>query len=126
MDSKQLDEAARERAYLALTNSEHVRYAVSIIDHNEIDRINILQATLLGMRNATNDLVNEISAPACKSQKKARKKSHTDHESERNSHQMETISSGKMIALIDGNRVPDNMPIQAKYVIKVCIISFTL
>eukprot|EP01062_Namystynia_karyoxenos_P051763 TRINITY_DN40826_c0_g1_i1.p1 TRINITY_DN40826_c0_g1~~TRINITY_DN40826_c0_g1_i1.p1 ORF type:complete len:277 (+),score=31.45 TRINITY_DN40826_c0_g1_i1:80-910(+) len=49
-DSKLMREAQRNRVYDAITRSPGVRWAVAVIDAAEIDRINILQAALLGMR----------------------------------------------------------------------------
>lgn len=54
-DSKKLDAATRSR--LALQIRAHALYfAVASADHHEIDRINILQATLLAMRRALQGL----------------------------------------------------------------------
>ena len=59
-DSKLLTEEKREELYEILINSgKYVKYGISIIDNNEIDRINILAATMLGMTNAVNDLFNK-------------------------------------------------------------------
>ena len=51
-DSKQLSEKAREELFELLTASEDIIYAFAEVDNNEIDRINILQATHLAMRTA--------------------------------------------------------------------------
>ena len=54
-DSKKLDAATRRR--LALEIRAHALcFAVASADHTEIDRINILQATLLAMRRALQGL----------------------------------------------------------------------
>lgn len=55
-DSKQLSESAREELFEMLTTSENVIYAFCEVDNNEIDRINILQATHLAMRTAVDKL----------------------------------------------------------------------
>ena len=90
-DSKVLTEEKREELYEILVNAgKYVKYGVSIIDNNEIDRINILEATMMGMRNAVLDLLkrnNDVNKDQC-------------------------------FGLIDGNRIPQLMPIQSKYVIK--------
>jgi len=49
-DSKKLDEPTRERLYLALCGE--ARFAVGLATVEEIDRLNILQATLLAMQRA--------------------------------------------------------------------------
>lgn len=55
-DSKQLNEKTREELFELLTSSENILYAVAEVDNNEIDRINILQATHLAMRTAVSKL----------------------------------------------------------------------
>jgi len=55
-DSKQLSEKKREEFFEILTKVEGVEYAISIIGHEEIDEINILQATLKGMKMAVEAL----------------------------------------------------------------------
>lgn len=54
-DSKQLNAEARERLYEEILRLE-IPCAVGIIDHKIIDRINILQASLLAMRKAISEL----------------------------------------------------------------------
>ena len=54
-DSKQLSEKQREFFYADIIN-EAQAWAVDIIDASEIDRINILQASLVAMQNAVNKL----------------------------------------------------------------------
>lgn len=51
-DSKQLSEAKRERLYEEITNDPRIRWHCVSIEVEEIDRINILQATWQGMRRA--------------------------------------------------------------------------
>ena len=93
MDSKALTkESDREIVYEHLINTPGVEYDVSIIDHQKIDEINILQATMLAMKKSTEGLLNKL--------------------------QKNKINSKKFIALIDGNRVPEQMPIESKFVIK--------
>ena len=55
-DSKQLTEKSREELFELLTNSPDVIYAFAEVDNDEIDRINILQATHLAMRTAVDKL----------------------------------------------------------------------
>lgn len=69
-DSKQLSENVRERLYEALL-SRSVCLSTGIVWHDEIDRVNILQATLAAMRIAVEGLdavpalvlVDGIAAP---------------------------------------------------------------
>lgn len=51
-DSKQLSEAKRERLYEEITADARIRWHCVSIQPEEIDRINILQATWEGMRRA--------------------------------------------------------------------------
>lgn len=55
-DSKKLTPKKREELYFILTNHPDVRYAIAEVDHNRIDEINILQATLEAMKSAINQL----------------------------------------------------------------------
>ncbi|MEO6191145.1 MAG: ribonuclease HII [Saprospiraceae bacterium] len=54
-DSKKLTEIVRKRLRIEI-ESKALEYAVSFIDHMEIDRINILQASLLAMFNSIKKL----------------------------------------------------------------------
>ena len=101
VDSKKLtDEEVRERVYAELTSHPKIMWCASVISNEKIDEINILQATMLAMRESTCGLIkkHKISASALKSH----------------------------IALIDGNRVPSDMPVEAKFVIKVSSLSLAL
>ncbi|GAB4823564.1 hypothetical protein N2152v2_010610 [Parachlorella kessleri] len=51
-DSKKLNEGQREEVYAALTSHPDVRWAAQVIEAEEIDRINILQAALKAMEGA--------------------------------------------------------------------------
>jgi ribonuclease HII len=90
VDSKATTEEAREEAFEALIANKHVTYGVGIVSNKEIDRVNILQATMNGMTLAVNDLLSK------------RKNLRTD----------------QLIVLVDGNRIPQDMPCEAKYIIK--------
>lgn len=51
-DSKQLSETKRERLYEEITGDERISWHCVSVEPDEIDRINILQATWEGMRRA--------------------------------------------------------------------------
>src|SRR4030088_2847550 len=51
-DAKQLAPEVREEVYVDLTSNVEIAWAIGIIDHAEIDRINILRATHRAMRAA--------------------------------------------------------------------------
>ena len=55
-DSKQLSEKVRERLYGFITTYPGVVYTLQVISETVIDQINILQATLLGMKQAVESL----------------------------------------------------------------------
>ncbi len=55
-DSKQLDEETLETLYTELVRYPDIDFSVSIVDHEVIDRINIVQATFQAMRQAISSL----------------------------------------------------------------------
>lgn len=55
-DSKLLSSNEIERLHDEITTSEGVDYSIGIVDADEIDRINILQATILAMQQAIDSL----------------------------------------------------------------------
>jgi len=55
-DSKQLTESERERFYELIISSSEVEFAISLVEADEIDRINILRASLLAMNRALRQL----------------------------------------------------------------------
>jgi ribonuclease HII len=89
-DSKATTEKQREEIYEKLTSHPGVYWSASVIDNRKIDEINILQATMLGMRISAEDVF-----------KKHPKLQHNE-----------------VKGLIDGNRVPENMPCHSEFVIK--------
>ena len=80
-DSKQLTEAEREKLYGRITERA-IAFSVVVIDVEEIDRINIFQATMHGMRRAL------LALQPC-----------------------------PQIALVDGNRLPPDLPGPARAII---------
>jgi ribonuclease HII len=55
-DSKQLDEAEREKFFAAITGHPDIRHAIAIVDVEMIDRINIRQAAWRAMKTALDQL----------------------------------------------------------------------
>lgn len=100
MDSKLTKEADREILYDILTNHPNVHCEVCIISNEEIDEINILEASLKAMRTATSKLLKKISHII--------------------------IDKTKCLALIDGNKIPKSMEIDSHYVIKGDSIMFSI
>jgi len=54
-DSKKISEKKREKLYDLITN-EAISYAVGVVDQNQIDNINILNATKLALTNSLKEL----------------------------------------------------------------------
>lgn len=92
VDSKAVSkEEDRETTYERLVNNPNVYWGVSIVSHTQIDEINILQASLLAMRQSAQDLLSKTKK----------------------------ILGTDCLALIDGNKVPTDMPTaQSQFVIK--------
>ncbi len=59
-DSKKLTVKKREKAFFEIKNKS--LYAIQAISHKQIDRINILQATILAMQKAILKLAKKLSA----------------------------------------------------------------
>lgn len=81
-DSKKLTEKKREALYPEIIENA-VSYKIVMVGPQEIDRINILQATMLGMRQA-----------------------------------VEGLSPVPALALIDGNRCPQDLAVPSRAVVK--------
>lgn len=59
-DSKKLTALSRNKAYEEIIRKSV--FGIGVVDHKEIDRINIYQATRLAMRQATNSLLEKIKS----------------------------------------------------------------
>mmetsp|Transcript_40564 Transcript_40564/g.61509 ORF Transcript_40564/g.61509 Transcript_40564/m.61509 type:complete len:369 (+) Transcript_40564:326-1432(+) len=57
LDSKQVKEESREELYKQITTQKDIEWAVAVVDAPKIDEINILQATMLGMKMAVETLI---------------------------------------------------------------------
>lgn len=91
MDSKATTEPIREAAYEVLTSCDGVYYSVCRVEHDEIDRLNILQATMSAMSRAVADLLQRHAF----------------------------VDPADCIVLVDGNRLPPGLPTAAaEYVVK--------
>lgn len=117
IDSKKINtEEAREALYEKLVAIPNVRWAVSIIDAARIDEINILQATLEGMRMAAQAV---MEPPPIDNKSRAKEASVTQMGCyvvcSENS---ESIDAPNAYALIDGNRLPKEMPCEADTIVK--------
>ena len=92
-DSKKLtDEAVRESLYMTLTTDTRIMWFASSCSPQEIDTLNILQASLKAMRDACNGLILK--------------------------YKLASNTLFQYVALVDGNKVPVDMPVDCQYVIK--------
>lgn len=121
VDSKKITkEEERERLYEELIQMPNIEWAVAVMDAQRIDEINILQATLEGMRLCATTLSNpnSLSVPV-----------HAAASIEHSGCYIvtSTANAGKegiapesqtTYALIDGNKVPKDMPCSAESVVK--------
>ncbi len=57
-DSKKLTRARREKAFFEIKKKS--QYAIAAVGHRKIDRINILQATILAMQKAVSKLAKQL------------------------------------------------------------------
>ena len=62
-DSKKMTEKRREETYALLTGCPEVFYGIGFATQQEIDDINILQATFLAMRRACDELLGKPGLP---------------------------------------------------------------
>ena len=125
IDSKKITkEEERERLYEELIVSSGIRYAVAVVSAQRIDEINILQATLEGMRMATEGVMNMDSN---KKKKKVNNVASAERKEisyvitgsvEDNSKSKGSSSKSSYYTLIDGNKVPKDMPCEAESMVK--------
>lgn len=90
MDSKVTTEAGREATFGALAQCSDVYFSTCRVEHDEIDRLNILQASMAAMTRAVRSLLDGHAH----------------------------IDPRDCIVLVDGNRIPEDLPAAAEFVIK--------
>jgi len=60
-DSKKInEESEREKLYEIIINTKEIKYSVSILDHTIIDEYNILESSLMGMRECVQKLNDKL------------------------------------------------------------------
>lgn len=92
IDSKKVTaESEREQIYKDLTLDGRIMWFASVVSNVEIDEINILQASLTAMKLAAEGLLEKYRL----------------------------LDTATYIALIDGNKIPMDMPVTSKCIIKV-------
>jgi ribonuclease HII len=97
-DSKALCEQEREHLF-PIIQRQCIAFSIVFIDREEIDTLNILWATMEGMRRAVCSLIESLPAPPTLVDTAAKK-------------------NAAMRALIDGDRVPPGLPCPATAIIK--------
>jgi len=116
-DSKKMSHEEREQVYAALTAHPQVRYAVAILEHTEIDQINILEATMRGMERAAEALRVQLQAGSVPASAGA--PSSASAASSSSSAPASSLAPLVVdLALIDGNRIPKGLTLPAESVVK--------
>eukprot|EP01025_Chloroclados_australasicus_P068277 TRINITY_DN9475_c0_g1_i2.p1 TRINITY_DN9475_c0_g1~~TRINITY_DN9475_c0_g1_i2.p1 ORF type:complete len:434 (+),score=48.91 TRINITY_DN9475_c0_g1_i2:146-1447(+) len=92
-DSKKISEKQREEIYEVLISHPQVQYALGIVEPDEIDRINILQASLKAMKIASEKLVGSFRVD-------------TDNGNRGSNSNMQYSRSPEFHLLIDGTFAP--------------------
>ena len=124
-DSKKIiKEEERERLYEEIVAAPGVRWAAAVVDAQRIDEINILQATMEAMKMATNAVINPPKPKECI------KEASVDRmgcyvicgANDEKGKAIEAADAADIAdsyyALIDGNRVPKEMPCEAEPMVK--------
>ena len=105
-DSKGIPEPERERLYGVITGTPGLAWAVAVLDHEVIDELNILEATMTAMRQCVADVRAQLASqeveddeaavpPPTGKRKKGAKKMAAS-----------ASSSSAVFVAVDGNRVP--------------------
>jgi len=139
-DSKKITkEEDREELYKAITESPKVRWAVAVMDAPFIDKVNILQATMRGMAACTTALVADVGPPFVIELGEERIPivkdlsieqkgcyvvtnnigSDSKHNGTTKKPKVAVVASAdSYCALVDGNRVPPDMPCESDSIVK--------
>jgi ribonuclease HII len=113
IDSKKIsNEDTRDGLYETIVNSPSVVWAVAVVDAAMIDQINILQATLLGMRVAAAATIQ--NQPFELPVRDVASTAHKGCYIVRSQQQLPVASAQHVHALIDGNRLPAEMEFCSK------------
>ncbi|KAK1747415.1 ribonuclease H2 subunit A [Skeletonema marinoi] len=128
IDSKKITkEEERERLYEELIDSPGIRYAVAVVSAERIDEINILQATLEGMRMAVEGVMGVRSISSGDDNVASAKRTEVsyivtggvgDDVDTTKATTAATTETTSYHALIDGNKIPKDMPCEAESMTK--------
>jgi ribonuclease HII len=100
VDSKKLSEAKREEIYeILMTDTSRYVTGWARLDHGDIDRLNILRATMDAMTLSITECTNKLVA--LKQQQ-----------------QHEEVGLSNIYGVVDGNKVPPRLPISTRPMVK--------
>lgn len=126
-DSKKITkESQRDVLYDRILQSPNIRWAVAVMDATKIDQINILQATLEGMRLCAQAVLSGKVVEEEYTKQSFASIEHTGcyivcgaTNAEGNPIEiLNSMTKKKAYALIDGNRLPKDMPCEAETIVK--------
>ena len=132
-DSKKITkEEERERLYEEIVAAPGVRWAAAVVDAPRIDEINILQATMEAMKMATTAIMDSPKGKGCIKEASVDRtgcyvvcgaNDDSGRAIEAADAAATALSAGEDVddsyyALIDGNRVPKEMPCEAEPMVK--------
>lgn len=119
-DSKKItNEGRRKELYHEIIKSTGVKWAVAVVDAGRIDEINILQASLEAMRMAADALVESQRDrdQSCRHLEATIR--HKGCYVTTNSPDFdELVPAQDCYALVDGNRLPTNMPVESEAMVR--------
>ncbi|KAL7500660.1 hypothetical protein ACHAWT_009892 [Skeletonema menzelii] len=127
IDSKKITkEEERERLYELLIASPDIRYAVAVVSAKRIDEINILQATLEGMRMAVEGVMGVRTVTNGDNVASAERMEVSyivtggvdDDDDVATAKATTTDNTSSYYALIDGNKIPKEMPCESESMTK--------
>jgi ribonuclease HII len=126
-DSKLLSEDDREKAFAELESNPLVQYAYCVVSHTEIDELNILQASMTAMSRSTSALLAgmgifpesaiHVTTTLKPSLVSLRSTLNGKGESKK-SNSFSGLAKDQFLGLVDGNRIPSDLPIEGRFVIQ--------
>lgn len=125
-DSKKLSEKNREYAYRIV--QEYFEVGIGIVDAATIDRVNILQATLLAMREAVFQITQDRQQITNRERTIGNRQQVVNREQqvENGEQRVEDKKGDQILILVDGNRVIPDMPYKQEAVVKGDSLSYSI
>lgn len=109
-DSKKLSKVKRDELYNLITTN--YKYSVAIVDHAEIDRINILQATMLAMKLAAEKMELDYSVVLVDGNKKPAIQNKTIEAIVKGDSKSFSIAAASIVAKVTRDRLMEEMAIE--------------